>query len=281
MVVATLVLRLVDQGRLALTDPVERFVPGVPNGARITIEMLLAHRSGLAEYFRLPGVREGFGDPRHDWTTNGLLAAIRASHPVRAPDTRFAYTNTNYVLVGAVLARVTGEGLETLLRSEITGPLQLRALSFARDAPAGGRLLPGHERRRGRTIDRSDHGRVPNDAIGQVWPDGGIATTAPDLARFLAALLSDRLLAPATLARMGDTGDDGYGLGLQAITAPGVGRVLGHDGVYGGYTSYAFGSPDTGTTLVALTDLDTRTRPARVIADALWRAGAATYAASP
>jgi D-alanyl-D-alanine carboxypeptidase len=276
--VATLVLRLVDEGRLALADPVERYVPGIPYGTRIALADLLAHRSGLAEYFGLPGLADAWDDPDHAWSMEELLAAIRRSRPAREPGTQFVYTNTNYVLLGAVLEQVTGEGLEALLRRELTDPLGLRALSFERVAPAGGRLVTGHERHRGRLVDLSDGGRVPNDAIGAVWPDGGIATTATDLARFLDALLGGRLLAPATLAQMTDTADDGYGYGLETISAPGgVGPVIGHDGVYGGYTSYDFRSARTGTTLVVLANLDTPADPAWSIADALWRAGAATY----
>ena len=277
MVVATLVLRLADQGRLALADPLERYVPGVPNGDRVTLAMLLSHRSGLAEYFDLPELADAWDDPRHAWTTAELVAAIRASAPAREPGSGYAYTNTNYILLGAVLERVSGLGLEALLRQQITGPLGLRALSFDRVAPAGGRLLVGHQRRGGRTVDVSDRGRVPNDAIGAVWPDGGIASTATDLARLLDALLGGGLLASQTLQQMENTGATGYGLGLSSAEAPTAGRVLGHDGLYGGYTSYAFRDTRTQTTLVVLTNLESNADPAWSIADALWRAGAATY----
>jgi D-alanyl-D-alanine carboxypeptidase len=271
MVVATVVLRLVDQGRLGLDDPVARWIDGIPNGDRVTVRMLLAHRSGLSEYFDDRAVLRALADCRHRWRREELLAAIRRGRPESAPDARFAYRNTNYLLLGEIVERVTGAGVEAAVQREAAGPLGLGSLSFSRRVPGGGRLMRGHELSGRRLVDTSDGGRVPNDAIGPVWTDGGLAATARDVARFTDALLGGRLLAPTTLAEMTSGGEDDYGLGVSVLPQPDGSRRLGHDGVYGGYTAYAFRSTQTRDTVVVLTDLSSRADPAWRIAAALWR----------
>ncbi|HEU4657550.1 MAG TPA: serine hydrolase domain-containing protein [Capillimicrobium sp.] len=254
MVVATLVLRLAEDGALGLEDPVSRWVSGIPNGDRITVRMLLAHRSGLREYFGDPAIARALRDARHQWTRGEVIAAIRRGRPQFAPDARFAYRNANYVLLGEIAERAAGTGVEALLRRELAAPLGLGSLSFAVDAPAGGRLVGAP---------------LLADVVGPVWTDGGIATDATDLARLTDALLGGRVLAAPTLAAMTAPGDDGYGLGTVIGS-----RRIGHDGVYGGFTAYAFGDVPTATTLVVLCDRDAPGDPAWRIAGALWRAAA-------
>ncbi|HEY8583847.1 MAG TPA: serine hydrolase domain-containing protein, partial [Capillimicrobium sp.] len=158
MVVAALALRLADEGALTLDDPVDRWVDGVPNGDRITVRMLLAHRSGLREYFGDAAIRRALRDATHRWTRAEVVDAIRRGRPQAEPGGAFAYRNTNYVLLGEVLERAAGVDVETLLQRELAVPLGLPSLSFAVGAPGGGRLLGAP---------------LPADVIGPVWTDGG------------------------------------------------------------------------------------------------------------
>src|SRR3954447_14733238 len=110
---ATLVLQLVAAGKLALTDPVEKWLPGqVPNGAAITLKMLLQHTSGLFDYTNddrlLPSV---LGKDPHRWTSEELLAIGVSNPPKFPPGTKWEYSNTNYAAIGAVLEHVTGHTL--------------------------------------------------------------------------------------------------------------------------------------------------------------------------
>jgi D-alanyl-D-alanine carboxypeptidase len=272
MFVATLVLRIADQGRLSLDDPISRWVEGVPNGDRITVRMLLSHRSGLGEYFDDRAVSKALEDPAHAWRREELLAAIRRVRPEAEPNAVFSYCNTNYLLLGEIVERVTGEAVEAVLQHEVAGPLGLGTVSFAETAAAGGRLMTGHELAGRRVSDLSAAGRVPTDAIGPVWTDGGIAADATDVARFTDTLLGGRVVAPATLRLMTGRGDADYGLGITILPQPDGSLRQGHDGVYGGYTAYAFRSTATRDTLVVLTDLESDADPAWKIATSLWRA---------
>jgi D-alanyl-D-alanine carboxypeptidase len=111
--IATVVLRLAGEGKLALTDPVDKWLPGrVPNGQAITLRMVLNHTSGLFDYTQDPAVLPAFvGKDSRRWTSSDLLAIGVKHAPLFAPGTRFSYSNTNYAAIGAILERATGASL--------------------------------------------------------------------------------------------------------------------------------------------------------------------------
>ena len=131
--VAVVVLQLVSEHRLALADSVERWLPGlVPDGGRITVRQLLAHRSGLADYADNPDfVRRTVAQPRRRWKPRELVAVALAEGRVARPGGRYAYASTNYVLLGMVVERATGKSLGRQLRRRIFAPLGLKDTSFA------------------------------------------------------------------------------------------------------------------------------------------------------
>ncbi|MEY2535109.1 MAG: D-alanyl-D-alanine carboxypeptidase [bacterium] len=255
--VATVVLQLAGEGRLSLHDTVERWLPGmVPNGQHITLRHLLNHHSGLFDYFNDLQVLQPYleGDLSRTWTPEQLVAISVAHPPVFAPGARppafptgrnEAYSNTNYILLGLVVQKVTGRPVGTELGRRIFEPLALRATSF----PTGQRI-PG----------RHAHGYFfaspgkPVDATAtsptHSWAAGAIVSTAADVARFYRALLSGRLLRPALLRSM-QTVTDGYGLGIGP--RPGTCRVRwGHEGEVAGYNSVAVSTRDGRRQLVML-----------------------------
>jgi|SRR5215210_3514865 len=235
--IATLTLRRVEQGRLSLHDTVARWLgDAVPaEVGRARIRDLLGHTSGLADYFDDPAVQAADSDPRHRWTEPELLRAIHRE----APPGSFAYRNSNYILLGAILRRVGGRRTGAQLRDEILRPLGLRHTSLDRDPALARRFAGG--------------GRQDNDLWGELFSDGGMAGTAPDVARFFDALLvGERLLRPGSLRRMTAPGPNGtYGLGLGSA---GLGRcrLWGHTGFYPGWTSEALTERRSGVTAVVL-----------------------------
>ena len=128
-----LALQLVDQGRLSLEDPVSKYVEGVPDGERITVRMLLNHSSGLFNYGADMALNETItADPHKVWTPAELVAAAVSNPPYFPPGEGCAYSNTNYVLLGMIVEKVTGRGFEDELAAGITGPLGLGAPTWPR-----------------------------------------------------------------------------------------------------------------------------------------------------
>jgi D-alanyl-D-alanine carboxypeptidase len=277
--VATLVLQLVAEHRIALTDPVEKWLPGrVPNGRAIIVRMLLNHTSGLANYLYDPAVLAAFtGQDTRRWTPEELLAAGTSQPPLFAPGTRFSYSNTNYIALGLILQQATGQSLAELIQQRIAGPLHLHhtylptgpatdhrlAHGYEPDAAHLARLLPS-----GTPAGTSFAGphRGPADVdtteVNQstLWAAGGIVSTAQDWARFDTALQSGQLLPPALLAQMRATvpedpsapSGDGYGLGLRKVVFP-CGTVWGHDGQAAGYSSETYTDATGHRTVAVLT----------------------------
>ncbi|MEU0517507.1 serine hydrolase domain-containing protein [Streptosporangium sp. NPDC006007] len=145
--VATLVLQLVAEGGLALTDPVGKWLPGkVPNGKAITLRMLLNHTGGLFDYTEDAAVRPSMlGKDRRRWTSAKLLAVGVKHDPLFAPGTKWSYSNTGYAALGAVLERVTGASLADLVRDRIARPLGLKHTYYATDSTWHGPHARGYE----------------------------------------------------------------------------------------------------------------------------------------
>jgi D-alanyl-D-alanine carboxypeptidase len=244
--VATVVLQLVAEHRLSLDDTVARWLPGlVPGGAGITVQELLQHTSGIYSYSDEPGfVPALFSDPTRVWRPAELVR-IAVAHPLLfPPGTSFAYSNTDYVLLGMIIQAATGHPVGQELQARIFTPLGLRDTYFPYANPhlrtpyAHGYLLdqPGAT------------GPVDSTVFSPSWAGaaGGIVSTAADIARFYTALLSGRLLPAAQLQQMmttipipGEQGVD-YGLGVESVPLPCGGTSWGHQGSFFGYYSNAF-----------------------------------------
>ncbi|MEU7059936.1 serine hydrolase domain-containing protein [Streptomyces sp. NPDC046197] len=280
--VATLVLQLVAEHRLALTDPVEQWLPGlVPNGRAITVRMLLNHTSGLFNYLYDPAVLAAYtGRDTRRWMPEELLAAGTAHPPQFAPGTRFSYSNTNYIALGLILQRATGHSLADLIQQHIARPLHLRHTYLPSSPAVSRRLAHGYEPDAahlpppapllppgtppGTSFAGPHRGAADVDttAVNQstLWAAGGVVSTAADWARFDTALLSGKLLPAAQLAQMRTTvpedptatNGDGYGLGLRKVVFP-CGTVWGHDGQAAGYSSETYTDPTGKRTVAVLT----------------------------
>jgi D-alanyl-D-alanine carboxypeptidase len=264
--VAVLVLGLVADGRLGLDDTVERWLPGVVSGngndgARVTVRQLLQHTSGLPEYVdTLDAVRsaEGFRAHRFDhYDPADLVALAMTRPPAFEPGTRWAYSNTNYILAGMIIERVTGRPWEVTLRERILRPLRL-GHTFA---PGDHAYLPRPHARGyqqfepdGPLVDTTDFN--PSAA----YTAGELVSTPSDVARFWRALLGGRLLGPAELAEMRRTvlaetfqeyaPGARYGLGIMWMPSS-CGGYWGHGGDVPG-TSTVNGVTGDGARVVAL-----------------------------
>ncbi|MET8996686.1 serine hydrolase domain-containing protein [Amycolatopsis sp. Hca4] len=251
--VATVVLQLVAEGRVRLDAPVSRYLPGLLPDGRITVRQVLQHTSGLYNYTDALDLT----DPealRHRGAEPAELVALALAHPALfPPGARWSYSNTNYIVAGMLVERVTGHALDAEITRRITRPLGLRDTYLPR---RGDEKLPsphavGYLPVNGKLVDFSDFDATIAGAAG------GLVTTPADLDRFYGALLGGRLLRPAELAEMrrtvpADLGlpGAGYGLGLGSIPLS-CGVVWGHEGGIIGFTNFAgVGPKDRRATVV-------------------------------
>jgi D-alanyl-D-alanine carboxypeptidase len=247
---ATVVLQLVDKGRLGLDDPVETWLPGVvPDGDRITVRQLLDHTSGLYDFketLPMPPSPAFFDNRWRTWTPAEVVRRALAHPPTsQTPGRVFDYSNTNYTLLGQIVEEVTDRPYGMLIERRILRPLRLRHTSVPGTSP----WIRGPH----------PHGYVPLKLVPDpplvdftemnpsvFGASGEMISTNRDLSRFLAALLGGRLLPDDLLAEMKTPGtDDGrYGLGLAWWdTTCGV-RVYGNDGDALAYQSWSFSTED-------------------------------------
>lgn len=253
--VATLVLQLVDEGWLSLSDSVERWVPGaLPYADDVQLWHLLSHTSGIPDYVPLVAAQL-VEDPRIDYTPHELLARVYDAPPQFSPGSAWAYSNTGYVLLGLVVEAVTGEPLHDELAQRIVQPLGLTRTSL----PVDEIEIPP-PRAHGYAPALDEHGAIVPGPLVDVteqnpswaWASGALVSTLDELTRFVRALLRGELVSPPLVATMQATVEvppaslpvplfDAYGLGLVAVDLP-RGRLYGQFGGIRGYLSAVLGT---------------------------------------
>ncbi|MFD4863260.1 serine hydrolase domain-containing protein [Streptomyces atratus] len=244
---ATVLLQLQAEGRLDLDDPVEKWLPGVVrghghDGRKITVRQLLNHTSGIYSYTEDPAFQEkvfgpGFLQHRYDtWTPKQLVAVAMAHEPDFTPGTDWNYSNTNFVLAGMVVEKVTGRPYGKAIEYRIVKPLKLRATSV----PGTDSHMPQPNSRAYSKLSRETGG--PTHDVTELNPSaagaaGEMVSDANDLQTFYRALLKGRLLPAAEMKEMTDTvqiSPDlpgvGYGLGLMRQKLSCGKEVWGHNG---------------------------------------------------
>ncbi|WP_158849824.1 serine hydrolase domain-containing protein [Saccharothrix deserti] len=249
--VSTVVLQLVGEGKVELDAPVQRYLPGLlPDGDKITVRHVLQHTSGLYNYTSaLPLDPAGFETIRYKtWTPAELVALATAKPLYFPPGTDWRYSNTNYVVAGMLVEKVTGRPYEAAVKQRVLRPLGLGATSV----PGVRTGIPGphahgYYRANGQVVDVTEFNPSVAYAAGEM-----ISTTA-DLDRFVDALLDGRLLRPAQQAELTSVlpNTRGYALGIEATELPCGVTVWGHGGSTPGYSSLVVSTADTKTRLVA------------------------------
>ena len=241
--IAVLVLQLVADRALSLDDRVDRLLPGrLRAGDRIRLRNLLNHTSGLTDYMSVePSVSSVAGDPEVVIPARKLVSSV-ADFPLEfEPGSQASYSNTNYLVLGEILERITGSQLTALLDDRIFAPLDLEATEYE-----NGRRSVRADEMHGYDLASSPPVDVSLHALGGPWADGGIVSNARDLATFFTALLRGEIVPPALVAEMQRIvpGSHGEGLGLYRLPSP-CGRWLyGHTGGTPGYVTFAAGSRD-------------------------------------
>ena len=273
--VATMVLQLVDEGSVDLDEALSTYLPNTPIGGDVPIRMLLNHRSGLPNYSdQSEFVPDVFEDRSRVFTPDEILAWVEGS-VTDEPGQPFAYSDTNYILLGQLIQRVTGTDLDTALRQRISEPLGLEATRFAtvETANPDGLAAPWSS-----AVFDGDPDAAYDSIASAAWAAGSLTSTTGELATFFDALFAGKLVSPDALDEMTEAGPDGYGLGLGVLDHQSGTRFYGHDGGIFGYTSFAAFDPSTGDTVVVLTNNDEVVAPelAVNIIDNWWATSAVT-----
>jgi len=251
--VATMVLQLVDEGRVDLDEPLSTYLPETPVGGDVTIRDLLRHRSGLPNYTASDDFfTDALADRARVFTPEEILGYIAAISPDR-PGQTFVYSNTNFILLGQLIEHVEATDLNTALIDRVGAPLGLEVTHFAVGGEPAIDGLAG-----GWSPDVVDGDpAAPYDSIASgAWAAGSLVSTSGELGTFMGALVGGELVSETALAEMTTPGPDDYGLGLGVLEISAGRRLYGHDGQIFGYLSFMAIEPGTGDTLVILTNND-------------------------
>ncbi len=243
--VATTMLQLSGERRVDLDAPIGRYLPKlVPRdvGAAVTVRMLLNHTSGIAGYdTEIIKTNDDIIElGRRTYRPEELARIGLAGAPTHAPGTGWSYSNTNYVLAGLIIEKVTGHSYRAEVSRRILQPLGLRDTYFEGADPF---IRGPHMNAYVPWIDGQLRDFTKYN-MSWAWAAGEIVSTAHDLNVFYRALLTGRLLPPHLLVAMQTTVfEDGYGLGLYYVDLP-CGRVWGHDGGTIGHQTISWHSAD-------------------------------------
>ncbi|MFC9292613.1 serine hydrolase domain-containing protein [Streptomyces sp. NPDC057011] len=262
---AVVALQLVAEGRIRLDDPVDRHLPGLLPDKRITVRHLLNHRSGLADYTDAMFARTvpGFEAVRNKVFGYRDLVALSLREPrTTEPGASYQYSNTNFVVLGMLIEKTTGQPVAEEYRRRIIEPLGLRNTSYVHPGTRiEGRHVRGYlhpDEAGGPLVDSTEQ------TVSWAQSAGAMISDAADLNTFTSALLGGRLLPARTLEPMlamaptDTTGTRSYGLGLRRYDLSCGTSVYGHTGTVQGYYTYAFTTRDGRRSLAAMANTSNR-----------------------
>jgi D-alanyl-D-alanine carboxypeptidase len=264
---AACILLLEQEGKLSLDDPVGRFLPDLTRAGDVTIRELLSHTSGYQDFWPQDYVPPMMRRP----TTAAAIMDRWAKRPLDFdPGTRWQYSNTNYVIAGAIVEKAGGTPFFDFLRSRVLEPLGMRSAVNSDAAPLSSSDPTGYMR-----YALGPLRPAPLEGSGWMFAAGELAMTASDLARWDISLMTRSLLSPAsyraleTEVRLKNGVGTGYGLGVNVGLDAGH-RVLSHGGEVSGFTASNRVYPDDQAAVVVLTNQDAATA-ASAIAQAVGR----------
>ena len=243
---ATLILLLRQDGKLKIEDPVSKYLPDAPaSWQRITLAELLGHTSGIANFTSLKDFRTWSMAPH---TIDEELAFFRDVPLEFEPGSRYAYSNSNYEVLGAIIEKVGDRRYATLLRERILNPLDMKATGVDRDDL----VLP--RRAAGYVPGLAGLSRVRSESMSVPWAAGSIYSTTGDLLKWERGLFGGQLLSAESLRLMTTPGQGDYGLGVLIRDRGGL-RVITHNGAIEGFNTYLAYVPERRITVAVLANV--------------------------
>ena len=241
----TLILQLVDEGKLALDDTIDQYVDGITNGDSITIRQLADMSSGNADYTTTEGFGAAYSADEHRIFTLAELNAYLVDQPAAfEPGTEKVYTNANTNLLGAVVEKVTGQEFADALDERILEPLGQDGTRYILDASTWTDHALGYAVENGEQT-------VQNDNLSIYGPAGSMVSTLDDARVWGEALATGLLLEPATQSEReeGAPLDAGPPYDIYALGMGETGGWWGHNGEGLGFTAAVFHDPESGASI--------------------------------
>jgi CubicO group peptidase (beta-lactamase class C family) len=252
---AAVLLQLVAEGRVALDDPLSKFFPDYPGAAGITVRHLLTHTSGIASYTALPGFMASEANTNRAYTTEQLMALVRDVPAEAKPGAEHSYNNSGYILVGALIEKITGKPWHVAVEERIAAPLGLSTIRYGVGEATVPRMATGYSEDDGKIApSRKIHMSVPGAA-------GALLGTPSDLARWANALHHGKVV-PASLyaqmisaTKMPDGSFVPYGFGMQVKSLRGS-PAIGHGGGIFGFSTNSVYLPEQDLFVAVYTNSD-------------------------
>ncbi len=251
------ILLLQQDGKLSVSDPVSKYFPTFPNGSAITLLYLLQHRSGLVDY-------NNFGDdPDFTGAYNAFMASGQtnyqpivdtlATFPLQfAPGSQFSYSNTNYLLLGMIVAKVSGQPLGTFLQQRIFGPLGMTQTQQGNPPPPVGDIALGYLTNGGTAY------RAWQWNLTWLAGPGGLTSTVGDIERWDRAVRQPGIFTQASLTQMFAPSPFPQSYGTPAdgwfISSLSGHLYIWHDGEIGGFQTINATFPNDGIDIIVLTN---------------------------
>jgi len=247
------ILLLQQDGKLSLDDPVGKYLPGLTRGNEVTIREILSHTSGYEDYWP------------QDYVMPMMLDSVHAQDIVDRwakkpldfdPGTRWQYSNTNYVIAGLIVEKVSGMPFFEFLRKRILDPL---GIASVKNIDLG--RLPDSDPTGYLRYALGPSRPAPKEGKGWLFAAGELAMTPADLAKWDIAMMDQSLLAPASYHQMEtevvlkDGVGTHYGLGVE-VADQGGHRMIEHSGEVSGFTAENLVFPDDRVAVVVLTNED-------------------------
>lgn len=255
MFTAAMIVKLSEQGKLSLDDPLSRFLPDFPNAQAITLRELLSHRSGISDIVH--DIESGFS--KREVSTATLLAEIVKRPPDFAPGQGWAYSNSGFIVLGAVIEKVTGQSWYGAIDTQFLQPLRLSHTGYGASAPLVSGRAAGYSTN-GHTHVVTNAGYISSSIPAAA---GGLISTADDLMRWMRALSHGKVVSASDFQAMiepaprlpGSHSSYDYGLGTYIWRVRGA-EMIGHTGQIDGFTSAAVYLPAQDITIVVLANDD-------------------------
>jgi D-alanyl-D-alanine carboxypeptidase len=243
---AVAILRLVDEGKVALDDPAAEYLPSLPQAwAGVTIRMLLSHTAGVPDYIHAPTFRDR--EARLIQTPESLLALVREKPLDFAPGAGWRYSNTGFVLLGVVIEKASGHPYADYLSETFFKPLGMTDTGYETENAVTARRASGYMR------TRDGWAAGPFVAPSAAYAAGALYSTVDDLLKWDQALYGDRLVSQRGRDLMFADYRNHYGLGWQVDEAWGVARIS-HGGATPGFQASFQRYPSRRLTVAALSN---------------------------
>ncbi len=261
--VGTALLQLADQGKLSLDDPIDDYVPNVPNGSHISLRELVTMTSGLGGYDTNPAwLKAFFSAPDTQWTPDQLLAASWAMPTQFPPGTNMRYANINTILLGLAIEQATGKTLTEVIKTQILDPLHLNSTTLPTDASFPSPHATGYT---DQLNDFLAEGGIPGRSATGTWADatnwnsswgwaaGAMTSRLDDVLAWGRVLATGQGVLPAAeqVKRLESLKTSTLGAGtFYGDTIACKDGWIGHPGDIFGYSTIVMYNPAIDTTIV-------------------------------